>query len=98
MSTETIPNHHVADRAYYLWEQAGRPHGRDLEFWTLAEADIRAASKPNNSDLARAYANQPLQALHAAPPPLLTGPESRPRTKQSPERTPRKTAPRSRQP
>jgi len=25
-------------RAYYLWESAGKPQGRDLEFWHKAEA------------------------------------------------------------
>lgn len=68
MSTQITPNNQVAARAYYLWQQAGRPHGRDLEFWTLAEADIRAASKPNNAVLAVAHANQQLQAAgHSAP-------------------------------
>ena len=23
----------IRDRAYHLWEAAGRPHGRDSEFW-----------------------------------------------------------------
>jgi hypothetical protein len=27
-------------RAYQLWEQAGRPSGRDLEFWVQAEREI----------------------------------------------------------
>jgi hypothetical protein len=25
-----------------LWEQNGRPEGRDLEFWTKAEAEVNA--------------------------------------------------------
>ncbi len=32
----------IAKRAYELWEKAGRHHGRDLEFWLLAEAKLRA--------------------------------------------------------
>jgi hypothetical protein len=28
----------VRIRAYYLWEQEGRPEGRDLEFWDGARA------------------------------------------------------------
>ena len=32
--------------AYQLWEKAGRPAGRDLEFWLAAEAEVRAASRP----------------------------------------------------
>ena len=43
MSTETIRNNEIPSRAYRLWQQAGRPHGRDLEFWIQAEAEDRAA-------------------------------------------------------
>ena len=27
----------IANRAYRLWEKAGRPSGRDLDFWLAAE-------------------------------------------------------------
>lgn len=30
----------VRARAFELWEQAGRPEGRDLEFWLEAERQI----------------------------------------------------------
>lgn len=30
----------VRDRAYYLWEQAGRPAGREHEFWAQASREI----------------------------------------------------------
>src|SRR5215468_10303727 len=33
----------IRERAYQLWEQAGRPSGRDLEFWARAEAELRVA-------------------------------------------------------
>jgi hypothetical protein len=32
----------IAARAYQLWEQAGRPAGRDLEFWLQAERETGA--------------------------------------------------------
>jgi hypothetical protein len=32
----------IARRAYALWEQEGRPHGRDGEHWRLACAAIEA--------------------------------------------------------
>jgi hypothetical protein len=35
----------IASRAYSLWEQAGRPHGRDLEYWLLAESQVRQTSR-----------------------------------------------------
>jgi hypothetical protein len=34
----------VSRVAYQLWEDAGRPVGRDLEFWLAAEAKVRAAT------------------------------------------------------
>ncbi|QOZ65917.1 DUF2934 domain-containing protein [Bradyrhizobium arachidis] len=33
-------HHQISDRAYELWEQAGHPTGRDLEFWLEAEREI----------------------------------------------------------
>ncbi len=30
----------IRDRAYQLWEQAGRPHGRGEEFWFAARREI----------------------------------------------------------
>ena len=29
------------DRAHKLWQEAGRPEGRDLEFWLQAERQLR---------------------------------------------------------
>ena len=34
----------VRQRAYYLWEQAGQPDGRNEEFWHMALAEISQAS------------------------------------------------------
>ena len=31
----------VRVRAYHLWEQDGRPHGRNDEYWTRALAEIQ---------------------------------------------------------
>ncbi len=36
-----MPNHDdIALRAYMLFEQAGRPQGRDVEFWLEAERQL----------------------------------------------------------
>ena len=49
---KTIENNVTSDEssvsrvAYQLWEKAGRPAGRDLEFWLAAEAQVRAAVRP----------------------------------------------------
>jgi hypothetical protein len=31
----------IAACAYSIWEQAGRPNGRDLEFWVQAEQQLK---------------------------------------------------------
>lgn len=30
----------IRDRAYALWEAAGRPDGQDKEFWAMAEQEL----------------------------------------------------------
>lgn len=35
----------IEARAYQLWEQAGRPEGREAEFWRLAEQELRNEDK-----------------------------------------------------
>ncbi|HTL19005.1 MAG TPA: DUF2934 domain-containing protein [Patescibacteria group bacterium] len=42
----------VSRIAYELWENAGRPVGRDLEFWLAAEAKLRAAGMPRHGSAA----------------------------------------------
>jgi hypothetical protein len=37
----------VSRLAYQLWEHAGRPAGRDLEFWLAAEARLQLAATPS---------------------------------------------------
>jgi hypothetical protein len=39
----TVNEASIGRLAYQLWENAGRPPGRDLEFWLAAEAQARAA-------------------------------------------------------
>jgi len=35
----------IAERAYLLWERAGRPTGRDEEFWLRAEAELTPSGR-----------------------------------------------------
>jgi hypothetical protein len=35
----------IRRRANELWEQHGRPEGRDVEFWLQAEAEVREENK-----------------------------------------------------
>jgi hypothetical protein len=37
---ETKTEHAIRERAYQLWEQSGRPHGRDIDFWLKARKEI----------------------------------------------------------
>src|SRR5437773_2347017 len=53
----------VACVAYGLWEKAGRPSGRDLEFWLKAEQQIARASRP------RMFATTPDEQRPKASPP-----------------------------
>ena len=95
MSTEIIPNNEIASRAYLLWEQAGRPDGRDLEFWVQAEAEIHALGEAYNTSLGVLAERG---TLKAAPPIRRTAPPGgklQPRTKQSAESTPRRGASRA---
>ncbi|MBI5263546.1 MAG: DUF2934 domain-containing protein [Bradyrhizobium sp.] len=38
----------IAVRAHELWEQAGKPEGRELEFWHQAERELRDAEALGN--------------------------------------------------
>jgi hypothetical protein len=42
----TDREHLVRERAEKLWEEAGRPTGRDEEFWHQAEAELDAENQP----------------------------------------------------
>lgn len=43
----------IRDRAYFLWEQAGRPGGREHEFWAQAAREIEGEGD-RDSDSERA--------------------------------------------
>jgi len=36
---------HIRARAHELWEQAGKPEGRDDEFWLQAEQALKATEE-----------------------------------------------------
>ena len=37
-------------RAHELWEQAGKPDGREDEFWHLAELDLQERQQTGNPE------------------------------------------------
>jgi hypothetical protein len=47
----------IRNCAHLLWEKAGKPQGRDAEFWHAAEAELNAEDE--NPDAAGAAADQP---------------------------------------
>ena len=53
----------IAERAYELWEKAGRPHGRDQEYWFQAE---RERTKPGQRQ--RVQASEMISAKPARVP------------------------------
>jgi hypothetical protein len=40
-SADTVPPQAIAERAYSIWEERGRPEGQDLEHWLEAERRLR---------------------------------------------------------
>ena len=41
----------IRNYAYQLWEKAGRPEGRDAEFWSAAKAELDAEGEtPDTAD------------------------------------------------
>ena len=44
MDSDLTP--HILKRAYEIWENEGRPHGRDKDHWFLAEAELSIVAVP----------------------------------------------------
>lgn len=43
---ETAQSATIAERAYHIWQEQGRPHGRDLDHWLQAEREIAESARP----------------------------------------------------
>lgn len=43
--SKAVSRNEIAIVAYQMWEMAGHPASRDLQFWLEAEAQLRAAAK-----------------------------------------------------
>ena len=59
MPTDTTPS--VRERAYFLWETAGRPNGREHEFWAEASREIEG----EREWLHKNAHGQPVQAVRS---------------------------------
>ena len=74
----------IRERAYHLWEEAGRPPGRALEHWTEAERqlerEIASSGGEDNSPAAPAPTPRPRKAKEA---PEKPGPDKAKKTGRS---------------
>jgi len=41
----SVARKEIEKRAYEIWEQTGRPQGRDLDHWLRAEAELAAPDR-----------------------------------------------------
>jgi len=41
-AAELEKRHHTRERAHAIWIEQGRPEGRDVEFWLMAEQELDA--------------------------------------------------------
>ena len=64
MSNGSVPN--IALRAYQLWDAAGRPEGRDEEFYFQAEEELRKLLEVEDPNGARAKRSTPIADTIAA--------------------------------
>lgn len=46
-----IPPDEIRERAYDLWDRYHRPEGYDLQFWLMAERELKAERKKRTGDL-----------------------------------------------
>ena len=84
MGNSTASDERIRNEAYRLWEEAGRPHGRDAEFWQQAAALVEHAPPSVTSTSAPAKA---ASATAAKPRKKAAEPVA---TAASPRRRPRK--------
>lgn len=42
-SSESLSDDAIRQRAYFLWEADGRPHGHSDHYWKLASVQVRTA-------------------------------------------------------
>jgi hypothetical protein len=94
MSTERKTQ--VERDAYKIWEQEGRPHGRDKEHWHRAERDVKAPEGAPGASAVAATTDAGVTAKRKAPVPKDTKPAKPAGAKAAaatkPAKTPAKTA------
>ena len=51
LSPDPAREQRVRERAYHLWEQDGRPHGRHTDYWERADELVRIEESPGAGQL-----------------------------------------------
>ena len=57
----------IRQRAYELWDAAGRPEGRAMDFWLEAERDLVPVSQAGEEDPFEALDHEPAPPTGPAP-------------------------------
>lgn len=55
--------HRIRERAYHLWEQEGRPEGRDLEYWERARELVGMEESRGAGQLPNPVTHPPITGL-----------------------------------
>lgn len=58
----------IAEHAYHLWENEGRPHGKSLDHWLKAEAEVTVVAAPQKKAAAPKRAKRTTTATKAKAP------------------------------
>lgn len=53
----------IRERAYHLWEQEGRPHGRDVEYWERARELVGMEESRGAGQLPNPMTHPPVSGL-----------------------------------
>ena len=80
MSRRPLDDDHIREAAYHLWEEEGRPHGKDQEHWHKA-ADALSPPKPKAKTARKAPAKPRSAKPKAAAAPKAKAAEKAPAPK-----------------
>lgn len=61
-------SHHIRDLAYRLWEEEGRPEGREAEHWLIAERRLQSDEAAREAPVKKAKKSAPRTVKTAAAP------------------------------
>ena len=63
--TKQMNNEHIRVAAYFLWEKAGCPSGRDLEFWNLAYNQLYGSNCLSSKNNSKSFAKSTVTKMPA---------------------------------